>query len=151
MGTIMLARETCDLVRSNLVTKGNVLEVAQIAGIQAAKRTGELIPLCHPLGLDFVDVQLDLGEDRVTAISEARCTASTGVEMEALTSVASRFWGFTTRRTNRWPEKCRLRSAKKLSNSSVWWRWPSSTAGVQSPWENAVSDLQSPDGTGKRQ
>jgi cyclic pyranopterin phosphate synthase len=87
-GTIRLARETCALIRENRIAKGNVLTVSQIAGIQAAKRTGELIPLCHPLGLDHVDVVLELGDDRVTAIGEASCTGRTGVEMEALTAVS---------------------------------------------------------------
>ncbi len=87
-GTIRLARETCALIRENRITKGNVLTVAQIAGIQAAKRTGELIPLCHPLGLDHVDVVLELGDDRVTATGEASCSGRTGVEMEALTAVS---------------------------------------------------------------
>ncbi len=87
-GMIRLARETCALIRENRVAKGNVLTVAQIAGIQAAKRTGELIPLCHPLGLDHVDVVFELGEDHVTATGEASCTGRTGVEMEALTAVS---------------------------------------------------------------
>ncbi len=87
-GTISLARETCDLIRSHKIAKGNVLTVAQIAGIQAAKRTGELIPLCHPLGLDHVDVRLEVHDDRATAMSEVSCTGRTGVEMEALTAVS---------------------------------------------------------------
>jgi cyclic pyranopterin phosphate synthase len=87
-GTIRLAPETCALIRDNRIAKGNVLTVAQIAGIQAAKRTGELIPLCHPLGLDHVDVVLELGDGGVTATSEASCTGRTGVEMEALTAVS---------------------------------------------------------------
>jgi len=87
-GAISLARETCDLIRSHKVAKGNVLTVAQIAGMQAAKRTGELIPLCHPLGLDHVDVRLEVHDDRVTATSEVSCTGRTGVEMEALTAVS---------------------------------------------------------------
>ena len=87
-GTIRLARETCDLIREHRVAKGNVLTVAQIAGIQAAKRTGDLIPLCHPLGLDHVDVVLEVGDECVTATGEASCTGRTGVEMEALTAVS---------------------------------------------------------------
>jgi cyclic pyranopterin phosphate synthase len=87
-GTIRLAPETCDLIRDNRVAKGNVLTVAQIAGIQAAKRTGELIPLCHPLGLDHVDVVLELSDNHIIATSEASCTGRTGVEMEALTAVS---------------------------------------------------------------
>jgi cyclic pyranopterin phosphate synthase len=87
-GAIRLARETCDLIRGNRLAKGNVLTVAQIAGIQAAKRTGELIPLCHPLTLDRVDVALELGDDGAIATSTVSCTGRTGVEMEALTAVS---------------------------------------------------------------
>ena len=87
-GTITLAPATCDLIRNHSIAKGNVLTVAQIAGIQAAKRTAELIPLCHPLSLDHVDVTLALGQGSVTATSAAACTGRTGVEMEALTAVS---------------------------------------------------------------
>jgi hypothetical protein len=71
--------------------KGDVLGTARIAGIQAAKRTGELIPLCHPLGLDHVDVraEVDAAAGTVTLTAEARVTARTGVEMEAMTAAAS--------------------------------------------------------------
>jgi cyclic pyranopterin monophosphate synthase len=70
--------------------KGDVLGTARIAGIQAAKRTGELIPLCHPLPLDHVDVaaEVDAEAGTVTLTAEARVTARTGVEMEALTAVS---------------------------------------------------------------
>ncbi|HEX2104748.1 MAG TPA: cyclic pyranopterin monophosphate synthase MoaC [Solirubrobacteraceae bacterium] len=70
--------------------KGDVLGTARIAGIQAAKRTGELIPLCHPLPLDHVDVEaaVDAAAGTVTLTAEARVTARTGVEMEALTAVS---------------------------------------------------------------
>ena len=88
MGTIRLLPATCEQIRTNAIAKGNVLTVAQIAGIQAAKRTGELIPLCHPLGLDHVDVTLELGDAGLTATGAASCTGRTGVEMEALTAVS---------------------------------------------------------------
>jgi len=88
VGTITLARATCERIRSHGISKGNVLTVAQIAGIQAAKQTGKLIPLCHPLNLDHVDVTFQLGDDSVTATSVASCTGRTGVEMEALTAVS---------------------------------------------------------------
>jgi cyclic pyranopterin phosphate synthase len=67
-----------------------VLGTARLAGIQAAKRTGELIPLCHPLGLTFVDVEAEIDEDAgtMTLTAEARTTAQTGVEMEAMTAAA---------------------------------------------------------------
>lgn len=87
-GTIELARATRELIRSDQIAKGNVLTVAQIAGIQAAKRTGELIPLCHPIGLDHVAVTMELSEVGVTATSEVSCSGRTGVEMEALTAVS---------------------------------------------------------------
>jgi len=87
-GRIALARSTVDLIRENQIKKGDVLTVAQIAGIQAAKRTSDLIPLCHPLVLDSIDVRLEICEDGVTATSEVRCDGRTGVEMEALTAVS---------------------------------------------------------------
>ncbi len=87
-GAIELSPSTCELIRSDRLAKGSVLAVAQIAGIQAAKRTGELIPLCHPLGLDHVVVTLELTALGVTARSEVSCTGRTGVEMEALTAVS---------------------------------------------------------------
>lgn len=87
-GTIEMAAATRDLIRCNQIAKGNVLGVAEIAGIQAAKRTSELIPLCHPLSLDHVAVTVELGEGGVSATSEVACTGRTGVEMEALTAVS---------------------------------------------------------------
>lgn len=87
-GTIELAPHTLDLIRGDRIAKGNVLTVAQIAGIQAAKRTGELIPLCHSLSLDHVAVTLKLNDTGATATSEVSCTGRTGVEMEALTAVS---------------------------------------------------------------
>ena len=86
-GTIKLAPATRDLIRNNQLKKGDVLGVAQIAGIQAAKRTAELIPLCHPLVLDRIDVTLALTDEGVSAVSEVACVGRTGVEMEALTAV----------------------------------------------------------------
>ena len=74
----------------NRAAKGDVLAVARIAGISAAKRTGELIPLCHPLGLDSVSVEFELDEESrgVRVLAEARCEGRTGVEMEALTAAS---------------------------------------------------------------
>ena len=88
-GSISLAKATRELIRRDQVKKGDVLTVAQVAGIQAAKRTGELIPLCHPLGLDHVDVRLELTGSGVRAVCEAATVGRTGVEMEALTGVAA--------------------------------------------------------------
>ena len=87
-GKIEVSKSTLDLIRRNQIKKGDVLTVAQIAGIQAAKRTAELIPLCHPLTLDVIDVRLEPIEDGVRATSEVKCVGRTGVEMEALTAVS---------------------------------------------------------------
>ncbi len=88
-GEVHMRPETFQLLREGALKKGDVLTVAQIAGIQAAKRTWELIPLCHPLPLTHVDVQLALRPDwpGVEITATVRTTASTGVEMEALTAV----------------------------------------------------------------
>lgn len=85
---VRLAPETVAVVREGRAKKGDVLGVAQIAGIQAAKRTGDLIPLCHPLALDGVDVTLDVVDDGVHIVATVRNTGRTGVEMEALTAVS---------------------------------------------------------------
>ena len=77
-----------DLVSSGNLPKGNALETARLAGIVAAKRTSELIPLCHPLNLTFVDVQAKPSPTGVRFTSTVHCTGPTGVEMEALTAVA---------------------------------------------------------------
>jgi cyclic pyranopterin phosphate synthase len=75
-------------IRDGAVAKGDVLAVARVAGIMAAKRTWELIPLCHPLQLNSVTVDLNLGEDCVAVLARARCSGPTGVEMEALTAAS---------------------------------------------------------------
>ena len=89
-GAVRMTRDAFELVRDNAVAKGDVLGVARLAGIQGAKRTAELVPLCHPVSLSFVEVEPVLDESlpgvRVTAT--ARATGKTGVEMEALTAVA---------------------------------------------------------------
>jgi cyclic pyranopterin phosphate synthase len=87
-GTIFLSAQTMNLIRENQMKKGDVLTVAQIAGIQAAKQTSSLIPLCHPLAIDKVDVKMDITAQGITAQSEVRCIGRTGVEMEALTAVS---------------------------------------------------------------
>ena len=87
-GTIAMSEATRSLVCEDQIRKGNVLATAQIAGIQAAKRTAELIPLCHPLQLDDIAIELALTDEGVCAESLIRCTGRTGVEMEALTAVA---------------------------------------------------------------
>jgi cyclic pyranopterin phosphate synthase len=86
-GHIKLKTATIKLIRENEVSKGDVLSIAQFAGIQAAKQTPSLIPLCHPLLLSKVDVTCKLNRDGVVVTSEVKCTGQTGVEMEALTAV----------------------------------------------------------------
>ena len=89
-GAVRMSRAAFELVEGNAVAKGDVLAVARLAGIQAAKRTADLIPLCHPLALTYVEVEPSLDESlpgvRITAT--ARTLGKTGVEMEALTAVA---------------------------------------------------------------
>jgi cyclic pyranopterin monophosphate synthase len=75
-------------VREGDLPKGDIVAVTRIAAIQAAKRTSDLIPLCHPLPLTHVDVDLEVGEDAVTIVASARTKAETGVEMEALTAAS---------------------------------------------------------------
>jgi len=86
-GKILLAAETIELIRQNQIQKGDVLTVAKIAGIGAAKQTAYLIPLCHPLTIDNINVQLHITQNSIIAESEVKCVGKTGVEMEALTAV----------------------------------------------------------------
>lgn len=87
-GHIRLSSETLVLIRENGLKKGDVLTVAEIAGIQGGKRTSELIPLCHPLAITKLDVKATPDDTGVTVTSLARCTGPTGIEMEALTAVS---------------------------------------------------------------
>lgn len=87
-GFVRMGAEALATLVERRAKKGDVLGVAQIAGILAAKRTGELIPLCHPLPLDGVDLHLDPVADGVRIEATVRCTGRTGVEMEALTAVS---------------------------------------------------------------
>jgi len=86
--TVRMSAETAAAVARGDAPKGDVLGTARLAGIQAAKRTAELVPLCHPLPLSFVDVEAELGETEVVLTAEARTSAQTGVEMEAMTAAA---------------------------------------------------------------
>ncbi len=86
-GSILCQAETLRLLREQALPKGDVLAVARIAGIQAAKRTHELIPLCHALPLDQVSIRFDVHEEEIAIAATVRTTAKTGVEMEALTAV----------------------------------------------------------------
>jgi cyclic pyranopterin phosphate synthase len=87
-GRIELQPATLKLIASDRIAKGNVFATARVAGIQAAKQTAQLIPLCHPLGLNHVALDLRSSATAVEATCTARTTAQTGVEMEALTGVA---------------------------------------------------------------
>ncbi len=89
-GQVTMRPETLALIRQGSLSKGDVLAVARIAGIMAAKRTAELIPLCHPLPITHIDITLSLDEERSCVSIEAsvRTIARTGVEMEALTAVS---------------------------------------------------------------
>lgn len=87
-GFIQLQQQTLELISKNLMKKGEVLTVAEIAGIQAAKETPRLIPLCHNLMLTKVEVKTKLTENGVEVESLVKCTGKTGVEMEALTAVS---------------------------------------------------------------
>jgi len=87
-GKILLQEETIDLVQANLLKKGDVLAVAKIAGIMAAKKTEELIPLCHCLNLEHVDINFNIVDDGIEIVSQVITSGKTGVEMEALTAVS---------------------------------------------------------------
>ncbi len=88
-GLVQVAPATLELVKDRRLAKGDVLEVARLAGIMAAKRTGELIPLCHPLGLDSVEMTLTpVSPDAIRIEAVVKIHGRTGVEMEALTAVS---------------------------------------------------------------
>ena len=88
-GEIRMAKETLRLIRRDKIAKGNVLATARIAGISAAKRTGDLIPLCHPLPINHCEVEFEFSKtgNAIIITATAKVTAQTGVEMEALTAV----------------------------------------------------------------
>jgi cyclic pyranopterin phosphate synthase len=87
-GHITLGKETIRLIKENLIKKGDVLTVAEIAGIQGGKRTSDLIPLCHPLSITNIQVKTKIDGKGVLITSQVSCTGQTGVEMEALTAVS---------------------------------------------------------------
>jgi cyclic pyranopterin phosphate synthase len=89
-GEILLQKSTLDLIEKNAIAKGNVLATARLAGILAAKKTGDLIPLCHPLPISHCAVDFELPKtcDRIVITASAKIAAQTGVEMEALTAVS---------------------------------------------------------------
>ena len=86
--TVHMAAETMDKIRQGRIGKGDVLAVAQVAGIMAAKKNSDLIPMCHPLLLTKVDITFELEDTALHICSEVRCTGGTGVEMEALTAAS---------------------------------------------------------------
>ena len=86
---VRMSADTARAIAEGDAPKGDVLGTARIAGIQAAKRTPDLIPLCHPLPLSFIDVRIEVGDDQIAIEAEARTSAQTGVEMEALTAAAA--------------------------------------------------------------
>ena len=88
-GVVRMSPETLELIRTGGTPKGDVLAVAQVAGIMAAKRTHELIPMCHPLRLTGIDIRFTYEESAVRIHSEVKCKGETGVEMEALTAVSA--------------------------------------------------------------
>ncbi len=90
-GRVLVNEETFRLIKSGGMKKGDVLTVAQVAGVMGAKRTPELIPMCHPILIDGIDLRLSLNEDRLSVEIEATvsCDGRTGVEMEALTAVSA--------------------------------------------------------------
>ncbi len=87
-GRIKLKRSTIELIKNNQVEKGDVVNVSKTAGILAVKRTSDLIPMCHPIPLEHVNVELNIGDDFVEATCEVLAHYKTGVEMEALTGVS---------------------------------------------------------------
>lgn len=89
-GEIRMQAATIELIQANKVAKGNVLASARLAGIMAAKKTGDLIPLCHPLPITHCEVSFEVppAHDRILITASAKISAQTGVEMEALTAVA---------------------------------------------------------------
>lgn len=89
-GEIVMQMDTLKLIMSGSIAKGNVLTTAQLAGVMAAKKTSELIPLCHPLPLNHISVEFEIDEDLpgIKIIATAKTVGATGVEMEALTAVS---------------------------------------------------------------
>jgi cyclic pyranopterin phosphate synthase len=87
-GSISMSPETVELLRERALPKGDALNTARIAGVMAAKRTPDLIPLCHGLNLTSVDVEFEVGEGEIHIVATARASDRTGVEMEALTAVS---------------------------------------------------------------
>ncbi len=125
-GVVRMAPATAAMVQRGDAPKGDVAAVARIAGIQAAKRTAELVPLCHPLPLSFVDVRVEVLPDagRVELEAEARTTAATGVEMEAMCacSVAALTVYDMVKGLERGVEVAKVRLVEKTGGKEDWRR-----------------------------
>ena len=87
-GVIITQNKTIELIKNNLLKKGDVLSVARIAAISGAKKTFDLIPLCHNITINKIDIYFKIKEDRIKIRAKAICDAKTGIEMEALTAVS---------------------------------------------------------------
>jgi len=88
IGKIILKKETIDLIKKNAIEKGDVITIAKIAAIQAIKNTSEIIPLCHPIPIEYISIEFNIKENEIEVLSLVRTNAKTGVEMEALTGVS---------------------------------------------------------------
>jgi cyclic pyranopterin phosphate synthase len=125
-GLVKMSSTTRDLVVARSLEKGDALEVARIAGIMGAKRTAELIPLCHPIGISGVEVDLSAVADGIAIVASVRTTERTGVEMEALTavSVAALTLYDMVKGTEREVEITDVRLEEKSGGRSGLWRRP---------------------------
>ena len=88
-GTVVVNPDTMELIKSGGIKKGDVLAVAQVAGVMAAKKTSDIIPMCHPLMLTGVDITFELTETEIHILAVVKCKGNTGVEMEALSAVST--------------------------------------------------------------
>ncbi len=88
-GIVYMSESTVDMIKSGGVKKGDVLSVAQVGGIMAAKRTSEIIPMCHPVITTGIDINFNINKDSIEIYSTVKCKGETGVEMEALTAVSA--------------------------------------------------------------
>ncbi|MGB0588939.1 MAG: cyclic pyranopterin monophosphate synthase MoaC [Myxococcota bacterium] len=124
---VEMAPATATAIRDAAIAKGDVISVARLAGIMAAKRTAELIPLCHSLPLDHVSVELEIEDQRICITAEARTTSRTGVEMEALTaaSVAALTVYDMAKAMDRGMRICDVELLEKHGGRSGSWKHPS--------------------------
>jgi len=132
-GVLIVGADVVAAIREGRTPKGNVFEAARLAGILAAKRTAELIPLCHPLPLDTVAVDFSTGDDRITVRAEAVANARTGVEMEALTAatVAALTLYDMLKALSKGMVLTDVRLLSKSGGASGDWRAPESASGPE--------------------